>query len=200
MFRLRHTAARLWAWVVRLFGRSPPSQPSRTVDGVVWSVSGWLQLAPWVLPRRSYRLRLPVGFDNGRRWPLLVLIHGCRQTPDEFAAGTRIAELADRFGVVVLMPCQTRFANPARCWNWFVPGTVSGLGESALVLAQIRTVIREYPIDESRMGIAGLSSGAAPARTQTPIGRPIMSRTAVVAGGIGRNRNSELQRAEVSSY
>lgn len=128
---------------------------------MVWSLSGWLRLAPWVLPRRSYRLRLPAGFDATRSWPLLVLIHGCRQTPDEFAAGTRIAGLADRYGLIVLLPCQTRFANPARCWNWFDPSTVSGQGETALVLAQLAKVSRQYPIDPTRVALAGLSSGAA---------------------------------------
>jgi poly(3-hydroxybutyrate) depolymerase len=59
----------------------------------------------------------------------VVWIHGCRQDPEAFAAGTRIARFADERGFVVLLPRQSRMANSERCWNWFDRRTAAGAGE-----------------------------------------------------------------------
>jgi poly(hydroxyalkanoate) depolymerase family esterase len=90
-----------------------------------------------------------------------VLCHGCRQTPEEFAQGTRAVDLADRTGCVVLLPRQKDTANPWRCWNWFEQRTMRGKGEAAIVAAQIRRVCRIYRIDRKRILVAGISAGGA---------------------------------------
>jgi poly(3-hydroxybutyrate) depolymerase len=72
-----------------------------------------------------------------------VLCHGCKQTPEEIAQGTRITELADRLGFVVLLPRQKKSANPWRCWNWFDKRTMNGNGEAALPEARGPTQRRE---------------------------------------------------------
>src|SRR4030095_15477463 len=82
-------------------------------------------------------------------------------TPEEIAQGTRITELADRLGFIVLLPRQKDTANPWRCWNWFDKRTMNGKGEAAIVAAQIRSVRRSYRVDRKRVLVAGMSAGGA---------------------------------------
>ncbi|HET6802878.1 MAG TPA: PHB depolymerase family esterase, partial [Casimicrobiaceae bacterium] len=123
---------RLWArakeWIRRLFGR--PLAPGRWLEGHAFSWHGILGYRPWVFPRRHFRLYVPRGWSRAKRTPLVVLIHGCKQSPDEFARGTRIAAAADRAGFLVLMPDQKDSANSYRCWNWFDHRTAGGTGEA----------------------------------------------------------------------
>ena len=98
---------RLREFLARLFRRAP-QQPGRFEPGSKFSWHGWVSIAPWVLPSRDYLVYVPRGHARWRRRPLLVLLHGCRQTPEEFAAGTRIAAFADEHDWLVLLPRQAR--------------------------------------------------------------------------------------------
>ena len=147
----------------RLLGRKPP-EPGRFEPGSKWALSGFLSTAPWVLPRREYLVYVPRGHSrwSWRRAPLLVLLHGCRQTPETVAAATRIGALADDLGCLVLLPRQKERANSWGCWNWFEWNTARGRGEAAIVAAQIRKLRRRYRVDKRRVFVAGLSSGGGP--------------------------------------
>jgi poly(hydroxyalkanoate) depolymerase family esterase len=154
------------AWWQRLkdrvlgwFGREPT--PGRFEEGSRFSAHGWVSSAPVVWPSRDYVVYVPKNASRFRRSPLVVLIHGCKQTADDIARGTRIADFADRQGTVVLLPTQKDSANPWRCWNWFDTRTSRGEGEAAIVAAQIRAVRRRYRIDRKRVYVAGMSSGGA---------------------------------------
>jgi poly(hydroxyalkanoate) depolymerase family esterase len=146
--------ARVGGW----FGRPAPF--GRWVRGGAWSLRGFIGTQPLVIPRRRFRLYVPRGWSRQAPAPLVALIHGCKQTSDEFALGTRIEALADRAGVLVLMPRQKRTANPYRCWNWFDRRTAEGMGEAAILAAMIRKVLRRYRADPARVVAAGISSGA----------------------------------------
>lgn len=111
--------------------------------------------------RREFVVYLPAGWSTEVRAPLIVLCHGCKQTPEEFAQGSRIAELADRLGCLVLMPRQTKWANPWRCWNWFDPSMMLGGGEADIVAAHVRFVRQRYRADPKRVMAVGISAGAA---------------------------------------
>ena len=111
--------------------------------------------------RREFVVYVPRGWSKEARAPLIVLCHGCKQTPEEFARGTRIAELADRLGCLVLMPRQTKWVNPWRCWNWYDPSAISGGGEAAIVAAQVRFIRKRYRADPRRIAVIGFSAGAA---------------------------------------
>jgi poly(hydroxyalkanoate) depolymerase family esterase len=149
-------------WLARLrtlFRREPA--PGRWTEGAAWSWHGWIGFRPWTLPRRPLRLYRPRGHSRWKRAPLIVLLHGCKQTADDIARGTRIAALADAQGALVLCPEQVDGANPYRCWNWFDPRTASGKGEAAIVAAMIRKVRRAHRVDADRVLVAGMSAGAA---------------------------------------
>lgn len=148
----------------RLLRRAPPP-PGRFVAGSKFAWRGRLGMAPVLWPRREYLLYLPRGYSRWRRRTLVVLIHGCKQTPEDIATGTRICERADRHGWLVLFPRQTDRANPWSCWNWFDSATAAGRGEAAIVMAQLKAVRRGYRVHPRRMYAAGMSAGGAMAAT-----------------------------------
>lgn len=127
--------------------------PPRTGDwstGLVFGPAG----------ARRYRLYLPPGLRAGAAVPLLVMLHGCNQDAEGFAALTRMNRLAAKQGFAVLYPEQDRLANPQGCWNWY--GTRSHLAdaEAATLLLALDQVLRLHPIDGTRVAVAGLSAGA----------------------------------------
>ena len=110
---------------------------------------------------RDYKLFLPPGAGEQPR-PLVLMLHGCTQTPDDFAAGTRMNEASAAQGVVVLYPAQSVQMNPQRCWNWFKrQHQQRDRGEPALLAALVRQVVADQRIDPSRVYVAGLSAGGA---------------------------------------
>ena len=122
---------------------------------------------------RRYKLYLPPGNagragscdragSSGKGLPLVVMLHGCTQNPDDFAAGTGMNALAREQGFCVLYPAQSADANPQRCWNWFKHNHQSrGRGEAALLASMTLSIMQQNGIDSRRVYIAGLSAGGA---------------------------------------
>ena len=109
---------------------------------------------------RGFKLFEPAGFDGAL--PLVVMLHGCTQDPDAFAAGTRMNALAQAQGFYVLYPAQAPRSNAQRCWNWFSAADQRrGQGEPALLAGMTRHVMATHPIDRDRVWVAGLSAGGA---------------------------------------
>jgi poly(hydroxyalkanoate) depolymerase family esterase len=134
------------------------------------------------LEGRAYRVWLP-GRPAPER-PLIVALHGCWQTPEDFALGTRLNEAAEARGLVVVYPAQTRAANPYRCWNWFEPTEQTTAGrETAQILAIARRVQAERGLRESRVVVIGFSAGAWMAVNLACAAPEVVAGVGSVAGG-----------------
>lgn len=111
---------------------------------------------------RHYKLYVPAPRGDHQPVPLLVMLHGCTQDPDDFAIGTGMNELARERGFFVLYPAQAVNANMSRCWNWFMRRHQRrDSGEPALLADMTRDVMERHTIDPSRVYVAGLSAGGA---------------------------------------
>src|SRR6202034_2294924 len=96
---------------------------------------------------RPYKLYIPSTYC-GEPVPLIVMLHGCTQSPDDFAAGTRMNAAAEENGCVILYPGQTAAANSSKCWNWFSAGDqIRDRGEPCVIAGMTREVLRRYAID-----------------------------------------------------
>jgi len=112
-----------------------------------------------------YELYVPTSFDGTAR-PLVVMLHGCTQDPNDFAKGTQMDVLAEREDFVVAWPEQPASANAYRCWNWYLPADQArGAGEPAFLARVVADVQGVLPVDARRIYAAGLSAGAAMAVT-----------------------------------
>jgi poly(hydroxyalkanoate) depolymerase family esterase len=128
-----------------------PALPGRFISGS-FALSG---------AHRDYKLYIPPGAGH-QPLPLVVMLHGCTQNPDDFAAGTAMNEAAQERGCYVLYPAQSRLANPHGCWNWFKHNHQQrDRGEPALIAGLTREMLSQHAIDPRRVYVAGLSAGGA---------------------------------------
>ncbi len=125
--------------------------PGQFIDGSFTNSAG----------TRTYKLYVP-STCTGAPAPLVVMLHGCTQDPDDFATGTQMNALAEEMQCLVVYPAQSQQANASRCWNWFsAVDQQRDQGEPSIIAGITRAVIHEHKIDAAQVYVAGLSAGGA---------------------------------------
>ncbi len=113
---------------------------------------------------RDYKLFIPSTYSkaNSAAHPLIVMLHGCKQNPDDFAIGTQMNQIAEEHSCLVVYPAQAQTKNMSNCWNWFnASDQQRDRGEPSIIADITRRIMDEYNIDRSRVYVAGLSAGGA---------------------------------------
>ena len=116
--------------------------------------------APPMRNGSGYQLFVPPGLRRNEHLPLLVMLHGCGQDAEGFAASTRMNQIALRERFLVLYPEQNRIANLQGCWNWHQTRSGQAQGEADAINARISQVCKLHAVDPQRIAVAGFSAGA----------------------------------------
>jgi len=136
---------------------TPAAAPAPLADGARFLDASYRNHAG----QRDYKLYIPSTFD-GQRMPLVVMLHGCTQNPDDFAAGTQMNALAEEKQCFVAYPAQSQAANSSKCWNWFnAIDQQRDQGEPSIIAGITQQIIDAYPVDRRQVYVAGLSAGGA---------------------------------------
>ncbi|QQX86916.1 PHB depolymerase family esterase [Cupriavidus necator] len=145
-------------------GKTRPARPAPAPGSLpgTWQAHR-LRLAPLpgeLVPQLSYHLYIPSKAHRGPL-PVVVVLHGCRQTPDDLSAGTRMNALAEREGFIVAYPQQPLRRQVQRCWQWFDLGAAEGGREAQAVAALIDALAARHDVREREIYLSGMSAGAA---------------------------------------
>ncbi|MDR5781283.1 PHB depolymerase family esterase [Caballeronia sp. LZ065] len=137
---------------------SLPAEPSQSAFGGSQWLSHTVEHGGLAYRAKVY---VPSRYD-GRPLPMMVMLHGAQQHPDDFAAGTQMNGAAEDAGFIVAYPEQPESTNLLRCWNWFIPSNqVRDTGEAAALAALTNDLIARFNVDRARVYVAGLSAGGA---------------------------------------
>jgi poly(hydroxyalkanoate) depolymerase family esterase len=117
------------------------------------------------------------------RAPLVIALHGCTQTADEYDHGTGWLSLADNFGFAVVYPQQEPANNPKNCFSWFLPGDIArGRGEALSIREMVEHAVATFAADRHKVFVTGLSAGGAMASVMLATYPEVFAGGAIIAG------------------
>lgn len=132
---------------------------------------------------RNYKLWISSGYRKEKSVPLVLMLHGCMQKPEDLATASGMNDLADANNFLVVYPEQVAAANPLSCWNWFDPKhQARDEGEPALIAAVIQDLRSSYSIDTKRIYVVGISAGGAMAVVMAASYPELFGGLGVIAG------------------
>ena len=132
---------------------------------------------------REYKLWMSSGYRKEKPVPLVLMLHGCMQKPEDLAAASGMNELADEKNFLVVYPQQVATANPLSCWNWFDPKhQARDAGEPALIAGIIQDIRSAHSIDAKRIYVVGISAGGAMAVVMAASYPDLFAGLGVIAG------------------
>jgi len=115
--------------------------------------------------------------------PLVIALHGCTQTIDEYDHGTGWSSLADRLGFAVVYPQQQPANNPKNCFSWFLSADIArGHGEAFSIREMVEHAIATFAADRGKVFVTGLSAGGAMASVMLATYPEVFAGGAIIAG------------------
>ncbi len=167
----------------RLLGRKPGPEAPPPEAPAKGSFRRGQYEEPGVGSSRYKLYTPPIAAESQRKLPLVVMLHGCTQSPDDFARGTGMNALAREQGFYVLYPEQPDNRGLQRCWSWFHRNHQQpGRGEPAIIAGMTRAMLEKHAIDPERVYIAGLSAGGAMAALVARLYPELFAALGVYAG------------------
>lgn len=131
---------------------------------------------------RSYRLYVPASAPDRPRG-LVIMLHGCKQNPEDFASGTGMNSVAETHGLVIAYPRQSETSNASSCWNWFRPADqMRDEGEPSIIAGITTEIMSEFSLDRGRTFVAGLSAGGAMAAVMGEVYPDLYSAAGIHSG------------------
>lgn len=193
--------------LIRLLLAAPLLFPSLCFAGAAaagqWKdglyIAGW----PFLLNTYAYKVWLPSGYDAsllaGRKLPVMLLLHGCTSDPENMAEVSRMNELADQEGFIVVYPRQPILRNPMRCWNFYQPeNQARDSGEPGAIQAILQEAMSAHArvVDRNRVYVAGISAGGAMTATMAACYPEVFAAAAVHSGGMYKAATDPLHGLE----
>lgn len=145
---------------------------------------------------RDLLLHLPAGFEAGKRYPLVFLLHGSGGNATVMLARSGLAATADAHGFIIAAPNGGLPANGGYAWT--IPGvpTVTGQvpgandpDDTAYIVQVIDALAGQACVDKARVYATGLSGGG---RMSSWLGCAAADRFAAIAPVVGLRAGTPL--------
>jgi poly(hydroxyalkanoate) depolymerase family esterase len=173
------------------------NKAGRTVDGPAQRTAQLRELTAFGANPGNLRMFVSIPEHLPRQAPLVVALHGCSQSAEEYDHGAGWSSLAERFGFAVLYPEQQPANNPKNCFSWFLPGDITrDQGEALSIRHMVEHAIATYGLDRRRVFVTGLSAGGAMASVMLATYPEVFAGGAIIAGlpyGCARSTQQALE-------